>query len=306
MAQFIYVMRSVRKAHGDKVVLDNVTLAFLPGAKIGVVGPNGAGKSSVLRIMAGLDQPSNGEATLMPGHTVGLLAQEPQLDASKDVRGNVEDGVREIRDALHRYEEIGEKLAVAEGDEMQSLLDEMGVLQEKLDHTGAWELDSRLEQAMDALRLPPGDADVTTLSGGERRRVALCQLLLEQPDLLLLDEPTNHLDAESVEWLEKHLAAYPGAVLAVTHDRYFLDNVAEWILEIDRGRCYPYEGNYSTYLDTKASRLKVEGAKDARRRGEMGGGRGWARPTPKARREKSRAGLSRCEELAGEAKPTKP
>jgi ATP-binding cassette ChvD family protein len=301
MAQFIYVMRSVRKAHGDKVVLDNVTLAFLPGAKIGVVGPNGAGKSSVLRIMAGLDQPSNGEATLMPGYTVGLLAQEPQLDASKDVRGNVEDGVREIRDSLHRYEEIGEKLAVAEGDEMQSLLDEMGVLQEKLDHTSAWELDSRLEQAMDALRLPAGDADVTMLSGGERRRVALCRLLLEQPDLLLLDEPTNHLDAESVEWLEKHLAAYPGAVLAVTHDRYFLENVAEWILELDRGHAYPYEGNYSTYLETKQARLQVEGAKDAKLKKELERELGWVRSNPKARQAKSKARLQRYEEMAAAA-----
>jgi ATP-binding cassette ChvD family protein len=301
MAQFIYVMRSVRKAHGDKVVLDNVTLAFLPGAKIGVVGPNGAGKSSVLRIMAGLDHASNGEATLMPGYTVGLLAQEPQLDASKDVRGNVEDSVRDIRDALHRFEEIGEKLAVAEGDEMQSLLDEMGVLQEKLDHTGAWELDSRLEQAMDALRLPPGDADVTTLSGGERRRVALCRLLLEQPDLLLLDEPTNHLDAESVEWLEKHLAAYPGAVLAVTHDRYFLENVAEWILELDRGHAYPYEGNYSTYLETKQARLQVEGAKDAKLKKELERELGWVRSNPKARQAKSKARLQRYEELAAQA-----
>src|SRR3954469_24448599 len=306
MAQFIYVMRSVRKAHGDKVVLDNVTLAFLPGAKIGVVGPNGAGKSSVLHIMAGLDQPSNGEATLMPGHTVGLLAQEPRLDASKDVRGNVEDGVREIRDALLRYDEIGEKLAVAEGDEMQKLLDEMGVLQEKLDHTGAWELDSRLEQAMDALRLPPGDADVTMLSGGERRRVALCKLLLEQPDLLLLDEPTNHLDAESVAWLEQHLSQYPGTVLAVTHDRYFLDNVAEWILELDRGHAYPYEGNYTTYLDTKATRLKVEGNKDAKRKREIERELEWVRSSPKARQAKSKARLARFEELVAEADRHRP
>src|SRR5256714_705022 len=301
MAQFIYVMRGVRKAHGDKVILDNVTLAFLPGAKIGVVGPNGAGKSSVLRIMAGLDQPSNGEAQLMTGYTVGLLAQEPTLDAGKDVRGNVEESVREIRDALHRYEEIGEKLAVAEGDEMQSLLDEMGRLQEKLDHTAAWELDSRLEQAMDALRLPPGEADVTTLSGGERRRVALCRLLLEQPDLLLLDEPTNHLDAESVEWLEKHLAAYPGAVLAVTHDRYFLENVAEWILELDRGHAYPYEGNYSTYLETKQARLQVEGAKDAKLKKELERELGWVRSNPKARQAKSKARLQRYDEMAAEA-----
>jgi ATP-binding cassette ChvD family protein len=301
MAQFIYTMRSVRKAHGDKVILDNVTLSFFPGAKIGVVGPNGAGKSSVLRIMAGLDQPSNGDAQLAAGSTVGLLAQEPQLDPAKDVKGNVEDGVREIRDALRRYEEIGEKLSVAEGDEMQSLLDEMGVLQEKLDHTGAWELDSRLEQAMDALRLPPSDAEVTTLSGGERRRVALCRLLLEQPDLLLLDEPTNHLDAESVEWLEKHLASYPGAVLAVTHDRYFLENVAEWILELDRGRAYPYEGNYSTYLDTKQARLQVEGAKDAKLKKELERELEWVRSNPKARQAKSKARLQRYEELAAQA-----
>jgi ATP-binding cassette ChvD family protein len=301
MAQFVYVMRNVRKAHGDKVVLDNVSLSFFPGAKIGVVGPNGAGKSSVLRIMAGVDQPSNGESQLMPGHTVGLLDQEPKLDASKDVRGNVEDGVSEIRDNLRRYEEIGEKLSVAEGDEMQKLLDEMGVLQEKLEHTGAWELDSRLEQAMDALRLPAGDADVTTLSGGERRRVALCRLLLEQPDLLLLDEPTNHLDAESVEWLEKHLAAYPGAVLAVTHDRYFLENVAEWILELDRGRAYPYEGNYSTYLETKQTRLQVEGAKDAKLKKELERELGWVRSNPKARQAKSKARMQRYEELAAQA-----
>ncbi|MDX6285848.1 MAG: hypothetical protein QOG53_1333 [Frankiales bacterium] len=301
MAQFVYVMSNVRKAHGDKVVLDNVSLSFFPGAKIGVVGPNGAGKSSVLRIMAGLDQPSNGESRLMPGYTVGLLDQEPKLDETKDVRGNVEDSVREIRDSLHRYEEIGEKLSVAEGDEMQKLLDEMGVLQEKLEHTGAWELDSRLEQAMDALRLPPGDADVTTLSGGERRRVALCRLLLEQPDLLLLDEPTNHLDAESVEWLEKHLAAYPGAVLAVTHDRYFLENVAEWILELDRGRAYPYEGNYSTYLETKQTRLQVEGAKDAKLKKELERELGWVRSNPKARQAKSKARMQRYEELAAQA-----
>src|SRR3954451_2720890 len=301
MAQFIYVMRNVRKAHGDKVVLDNVTLAFLPGAKIGVVGPNGAGKSPVLHIMAGLDQPSNGEATLMPGHTVGLLAQEPRLDAAKDVRGNVEDGVREIRDALHRYEEIGEKLAVAEGDEMQSLLDEMGVLQEKLDHTGAWELDSRLEQAMDALRLPPGDADVTTLSGGERRRVALCQLLLQQPDLLLLDEPTNHLDAESVAWLERHLQNYKGTVVAVTHDRYFLDNVTGWILELDRGRGIPYEGNYSSWLEQKQQRLAEEEKKDSAHQRTIQRELEWVRLNPGARRSKPKARLKNYESLVAEA-----
>src|SRR5829696_5854954 len=262
MAQYIYSMRKVRKAHGDKVILDDVTLAFLPGAKIGVVGPNGAGKSSVLRIMAGLDQPSNGDATLSPGYTVGMLQQEPPLNEDKTVLGNVEEGVAETKAMLERFNEIAEKMAVEYSDE---LLNEMGRLQEQLDHRGAWDLDSQLEQAMDALRCPPGDADVSVLSGGERRRVALCKLLLQQPDLLLLDEPTNHLDAESVQWLEQHLEKYPGCVVAVTHDRYFLDNVAEWILELDRGRAYPYEGNYSTYLETKATRLKVEGAKDAKR-----------------------------------------
>jgi ATP-binding cassette protein, ChvD family len=301
MAQFIYTMRNVRKAHGDKVILDNVTLSFLPGAKIGVVGPNGAGKTSVLKIMAGLDVASNGDATLSSGYTVGLLQQEPLLDETRDVRGNVEAAVAGIRAAMTRYEEITEKLGFAEADEMQRLLNEMGDLQEKLDHAGAWELDSRIEQAMDALRCPPGDADVTMLSGGERRRVALCRLLLEQPDLLLLDEPTNHLDAESVLWLEQHLAQYAGTVLAVTHDRYFLDNVAEWILEIDRGRCYPYEGNYSTYLQTKAERMKVEGQKDVKRKRELERELEWVRSNPKARQAKSKARLSRYEELAAEA-----
>ena len=301
MAQFIYTMRNVRKAHGDKVILDNVTLSFLPGAKIGVVGPNGAGKTSVLKIMAGLDVASNGDATLSSGYTVGLLQQEPLLDETRDVRGNVEAAVAGIRAAMTRYEEITEKLGFAEADEMQRLLNEMGDLQEKLDHAGAWELDSRIEQAMDALRCPPGNADVTLLSGGERRRVALCRLLLEQPDLLLLDEPTNHLDAESVLWLEQHLAQYAGTVLAVTHDRYFLDNVAEWILEIDRGRCYPYEGNYSTYLQTKAERMKVEGQKDVKRKRELERELEWVRSNPKARQAKSKARLSRYEELAAEA-----
>ncbi|MCU1676873.1 MAG: energy-dependent translational throttle protein EttA, partial [Frankiales bacterium] len=231
MAQYIYTLRKARKAFGaDKVVLDDVTLSFLPGAKIGVVGPNGAGKSTLFKIMAGIDQPSNGDALLAPGATVGFLQQEPELDATLDVRGNVELAVAPIRGMLARYDEIAEALGTAEGDDMETLLGEMGTLQEKLDHSGAWDLDSKIEMAMDALRTPPGDADVTLLSGGERRRVALCKLLLEQPDLLLLDEPTNHLDAESVQWLEQHLAQYPGAVLAVTHDRYFLDNVAEWIL----------------------------------------------------------------------------
>jgi len=301
MAAFIYQMKTVRKAHGDKVILDDVTLAFLPGAKIGVVGPNGAGKSSVLKIMAGLDHPSNGEAILTPGYTVGLLAQEPSLDDTRDVRGNVELAVAPIREMQRRYEEIGEKLGTADGEEMTTLLTEMGDLQEQLDHAGGWELDSRLEQAMDALRLPPGEAETATLSGGERRRVALCALLLRQPDLLLLDEPTNHLDAESVEWMEKHLAAYPGAVLAVTHDRYFLDNVAGWILELDRGHAYPYEGNYSTYLQTKASRLKLEGQRDANRRKILERELEWVRSNAKGRQAKGRARLNRYEELATEA-----
>ncbi|MDQ6650319.1 MAG: energy-dependent translational throttle protein EttA [Actinomycetota bacterium] len=306
MAQYIYSMQKVRKAHGDKVILDDVTLAFHPGAKIGVVGPNGAGKSSVLKIMAGLDHPSNGDATLSPGYSVGLLAQEPQLDETKDVRGNVEDGVAATRQILSRYDEIGEKLGFAEGDDMQKLLDEMAELQEKIDHANAWELDSQLEMAMDALRCPPSEAAVTELSGGERRRVALCRLLLQQPDLLLLDEPTNHLDAESVEWLENHLANYAGAVLAVTHDRYFLDNVAGWILEIDRGHTYPYEGNYSTYLQAKATRMKVEGQKDVKRKKELERELEWVRSNPKARQAKSRARLNRYEELAAEAEKSGP
>ncbi|HVB26436.1 MAG TPA: energy-dependent translational throttle protein EttA [Mycobacteriales bacterium] len=306
MAQFVYTMRSVRKAHGDKVILDNVTLSFLPGAKIGVVGPNGAGKSSVLRIMAGLDVASNGDAFLSPGATVGLLQQEPVLDETADVRGNVELAVAHVRALLHRYDEISQQLGSVDGDAMRRLLEEMGDLQEQLEHTGAWELDSRLDQAMDALRLPPGDADVTVLSGGERRRVALCQLLLSQPDLLLLDEPTNHLDAESVQWLEQHLASYPGTVLAVTHDRYFLENVAQWILELDRGRAYPYEGNYTTYLDTKASRLSVEGAKDAKRKRELERELEWVRSNPKARQAKSKSRLARYEELAQEAERSRP
>ncbi|HEY3033301.1 MAG TPA: ATP-binding cassette domain-containing protein, partial [Streptosporangiaceae bacterium] len=245
MPQFIYQMRGVRKAHGDKVILDNVTLAFLPGAKIGVVGPNGMGKSTLLRMMAGLEQPSNGDARLLPGFTVGMLGQEPTLDESKTVLGNVEEGVADVKALLEQYNQIAEKMATDYSDE---LLAEMGKLQEQLDHRGGWDLDSRVEQAMDALRCPPPDADVRVLSGGERRRVALCALLLSQPDLLLLDEPTNHLDAESVQWLEQHLEKYPGTVVAVTHDRYFLDHVAQWILELDRGHAYPYEGNYSTYL----------------------------------------------------------
>jgi ATP-binding cassette ChvD family protein len=298
MPEFIYQMQAVRKAYGEKVILDEVTLAFLPGAKIGVVGPNGTGKSTLLRMMAGLDQPSNGEARLMPGFTVGLLGQEPQLDASKNVLGNVEEGVAETKALLERYNQIADQMATDYSDD---LLAEMGRLQEQLDHREAWDLDSQLEQAMDALRCPPPDSEVSVLSGGERRRVALCRLLLSQPDLLLLDEPTNHLDAESVQWLEQHLEKYPGTVVAVTHDRYFLDNVAGWILELDRGRAYPYEGNYSTYLETKAARLKVEGAKDAKRRRRLEEELDWVRSSPRARQAKSRARLQRYEEMAAEA-----
>jgi ATP-binding cassette ChvD family protein len=298
MPEFIYQMRAVRKAHGDKVILDNVTLAFLPGAKIGVVGPNGMGKSTLLRMMAGLEQPSNGDARLLPGFTVGMLGQEPVLDESKTVLGNVEEGVADVKALLAEYNQITEKMATDYSDE---LLTEMGKLQEQLDHRDAWDLDSRVDQAMDALRCPPPDADVRVLSGGERRRVALCALLLSQPDLLLLDEPTNHLDAESVQWLEQHLEKYPGTVVAVTHDRYFLDHVAQWILELDRGHAYPYEGNYSTYLETKASRIKIEGQKDAKRRKRLEDELEWVRSSPRARQAKSRARLERYEEMAAEA-----
>jgi ATP-binding cassette ChvD family protein len=300
MAEFIYTMKKTRKAHGDKVILDDVTLMFLPGAKIGVVGPNGAGKSTVLQIMAGLQQPSNGEAYLSPGYTVGILLQEPQLDETRSVLENVQDGVRETMDMLARFNAISEEMASPDAD-YDKLLAEMGTLQEQLDHRNAWEIDSQLEQAMDALRCPPGDADVSVLSGGEKRRVALCKLLLEAPDLLLLDEPTNHLDAESVLWLEQHLQKYPGAVVAITHDRYFLDNVAEWILELDRGRAYPYEGNYSTYLETKAARLKVEGQKDAKRAKRLTEELEWVRQNAKGRQVKSKARLARYEEMAAEA-----
>ena len=282
MAEFIYQMIKARKAHGDKVILDDVTLAFYPGAKIGVVGPNGAGKSTVLKIMAGLDNPSNGEARLSPEHTVGILLQEPPLDESLTVLGNVELAVKETKAKLERFNEISALMAEPDAD-FDALLAEMGTLQEQIDHLDAWDLDSQLEQAMDALRCPPSDALVTNLSGGERRRVALCKLLLEKPDLLLLDEPTNHLDAESVLWLEQHLAKYPGAVLAVTHDRYFLDNVAEWILELDRGRAYPYEGNYSTYLEKKRERLEVQGKKDAKLAKRLTEELEWVRSSPKAR-----------------------
>jgi ATP-binding cassette ChvD family protein len=304
MAEFIYQMIKARKAHGDKVILDDVTLAFYPGAKIGVVGPNGAGKSSVLKIMAGLDNPSNGEARLNPGSTVGILLQEPPLDETKTVLGNVEVAVAHIKAKLDRFNEISAEMANPDAD-FDALLAEMGTLQEEIDHLDAWDLDSQLEQAMDALRCPPGDTPVTHLSGGERRRVALCKLLLEKPDLLLLDEPTNHLDAESVLWLEQHLAKYPGAVLAVTHDRYFLDNVAEWILELDRGRAYPYEGNYSTYLEKKRERLEVQGKKDAKLAKRLSDELEWVRSSPKARQTKSKARLAKYEEMAAEADRTR-
>ncbi|MEV7502261.1 energy-dependent translational throttle protein EttA [Streptomyces sp. NPDC093018] len=298
---YVYTMRKARTAHGDKVVLDDVTLSFLPGAKIGVVGPNGMGKSTVLRIMAGLERPTDGEAAPAPGISVGILEQEPRLDDSTTVLGNVEEGVAEIRAGLRRYDEITTRLGEAGGAQTQPLLDELGALQERLDDAGAWDLDSRLEQAMDALRCPPADTPVIELSGGERRRVALCRLLLSQPDLLLLDEPTNHLDAESVAWLEQHLADYPGTVVAVTHDRYFLDNVAQWILEIDRGHAYPYEGNYSTYLRTKAARLQVEGRKDAKRQKRLAEELAWVRSGGKGRQARSKARVQRYEQLASEA-----
>jgi ATP-binding cassette ChvD family protein len=300
MAEYIYTLRKARRKHGDKLVLDDVTLSFLPGAKIGVVGPNGAGKSSLLRIMAGQDEPSNGEAILSPGYTVGMLAQEPHLDETKTVLQNVQDGVAETKAMVDRFNEISAALADPDAD-YDALLAEMGVLQEKIDHRGAWDLDSQLEQAMDALRCPPPDADVSVLSGGEKRRVALCRLLLEAPDLLLLDEPTNHLDAESVQWLEQHLEKYAGTIVAITHDRYFLDNVAQWILELDRGRAYPYEGNYSTYLEKKQERLKVEGAKDAKLKRRLSDELEWVRSNAKARQTKSRARLDRYEEMAAEA-----
>ena len=300
MAEFIYTMKKARKAHGEKVILDDVTLMFYPGAKIGVVGPNGAGKSTVLQIMAGLQQPSNGEAYLTPGYTVGILMQEPILNEEKNVIDNVKEGVAETVAMLDRFNAISDEMSQPDAD-YDKLLAEMGDLQEKLDHRNAWELDSQLEQAMDALRCPPPDADVKVLSGGEKRRVALCKLLLEGPDLLLLDEPTNHLDAESVLWLEQHLNKYPGAVVAITHDRYFLDNVAQWILELDRGRAYPYEGNYSTYLETKATRLKIEGQKDAKRAKRLTEELEWVRQNAKGRQVKSKARLARYEEMAAEA-----
>ncbi|GAB3303780.1 energy-dependent translational throttle protein EttA [Epidermidibacterium keratini] len=304
MAQYIYQMRKARKAHGEKVILDDVTLAFLPGAKIGVVGPNGAGKSSVLKIMAGIDTPSNGDAILSPGYSVGILMQEPQLDENLNVWDNINLAVKDMRDTLAKFEEVSAAMGEPDAD-FDALMEEQGKLMEKIEHGNGWELDSTIEQAMDALRCPPGDAEISNLSGGEKRRVALCKLLLEAPDLLLLDEPTNHLDAESVQWLEQHLEKYAGTIVAVTHDRYFLDNVAEWILELDRGRAHPYEGNYSTYLENKAARLKVEGQKDAKRQKRLAEELEWVRSNAKGRQAKSKARLARYEEMAAEAEKTR-
>jgi ATP-binding cassette ChvD family protein len=304
MAEFIYTMTKARKAVGEKLILDDVSMSFFPGAKIGVVGPNGAGKSTILKIMAGLDTPSNGEARLSPGYTVGILLQEPPLNEDKTVLGNVQEGVGEIYGKIQRFNEISEEMASPDAD-YDALLEEMGQLQEAIDAADAWDIDSQLEQAMDALRCPPADADVTLLSGGERRRVALCKLLLQKPDLLLLDEPTNHLDAESVLWLEQHLSSYPGAVLAVTHDRYFLDHVAEWIAEVDRGHLYPYEGNYSTYLEKKRARLEVQGKKDAKQAKRLTEELEWVRSNAKGRQTKSKARLARYEEMAAEADRTR-
>lgn len=304
MAEYIYQMVRARKAVGDKVILDDVTMAFLPGAKIGVVGPNGAGKSTILKIMAGLDQPSNGEARLSAGFSVGILMQEPELDENLTVLENVQQGVGPIKAQLDRFNEISALMADPDAD-FDALLAEMGTLQEAIDAADAWDLDSQLEQAMDALRTPPSEAIVSNLSGGEKRRVALCKLLLQKPDLLLLDEPTNHLDAESVQWLEQHLAKYPGAVLAVTHDRYFLDHVAEWICEVDRGRLYPYEGNYSTYLEKKQERLQVQGKKDAKLAKRLASELEWVRSNAKGRQTKSKSRLARYEEMAAEADRTR-
>src|SRR5215471_16790512 len=305
--QYIYTMKGLGKVHPpDTVVLKDIWLSFLPGAKIGVLGLNGAGKSSLLKVMAGEDHEFIGEAFPADGITVGFLQQEPRLDPNKTVKGNVEEGVSEIKALLDRYDELnmklGEDLPPAE---MDKVMEEQGRLQDRIDAANAWDIDSQLELAMDALRCPPPDADVTTLSGGERRRVALCRLLLSQPDLLLLDEPTNHLDAESVQWLEQHLEKYPGTVVAVTHDRYFLDDVAQWILELDRGHAYPYEGNYSTYLEKKGARLAVEGRKDAKMKKRLAEELEWVRSNAKARQTKSRARLDRYEEMASEAEKTR-
>ncbi len=303
MAEYIYQMVRARKAVGEKLILDDVTMAFLPGAKIGMVGPNGAGKSTILKIMAGLDTPSNGDAALAPGFSVGILMQEPELDESKTVLENIQDGI-EIKAKVDRFNEISALMAEPDAD-FDALLAEMGTLQEEIDAADGWDLDNQLEQAMDALRTPPGDAQIGPLSGGERRRVALTKLLLQKPDLLLLDEPTNHLDAESVLWLEQHLQKYPGAVIAITHDRYFLDNVAEWIAEVDRGRLYPYEGNYSTYLEKKAERLDVQGKKDAKLAKRLKEELEWVRSNTKGRQAKSKARLARYEEMATEAERTR-
>ncbi|KGF05536.1 energy-dependent translational throttle protein EttA [Arcanobacterium sp. S3PF19] len=300
MAEYIYSMVRARKSVGDKLILDDVTMAFLPGAKIGMVGPNGAGKSTILKIMAGLDEPSNGEAKLSPGYTVGILMQEPPLDEEKTVLENVREAAGDMFAKVERFNEIGAEMADPNAD-FDALMDEMGRLQTEIDAANAWDLDSQLNQAMDALRCPPPETPVNVLSGGERRRVALCKLLLEAPDLLLLDEPTNHLDAESVEWLEQHLAKYPGAVIAVTHDRYFLDHVAQWIAEVDRGRLYPYEGNYSTYLEKKQERLEVQGRKDAKLKKRLKEELEWVRSSAKGRQAKSKARLQRYEEMAAEA-----
>ena len=304
MAEFIYTMYKARKAVGDKVILDDVSMSFYPGAKIGMVGPNGAGKSTILKIMAGLDQPSNGEARLSPGYSVGILLQEPPLDESKTVLENVQEGMGELFKKVQRFNAIGEEMAEPDAD-FDALMEEMGKLQTDIDAANGWDLDSQLEQAMDALRCPPGDEPVTHLSGGERRRVALCKLLLEKPDLLLLDEPTNHLDAESVLWLEQHLQQYEGAVIAVTHDRYFLDHVAQWIAEVDRGHLYPYEGNYSTYLQKKEERLQVQGKKDQKLARRLKEELDWVRSNAKGRQAKSKARLARYEEMAAEAEKTR-
>lgn len=300
MAEFIYQMYKARKAHGDKVILDDVTMSFYPGAKIGVVGPNGMGKSTLLKIMAGSEEVSNGDARLTPGYSVGLLPQEPQLDDTKTVRENVEQAFSGLIAKITRFNEVSAAMGDPDAD-FDALMAEMGTLQDEIDAANGWDLDSQLSQAMDALQCPDPDENVTHLSGGERRRVALCRLLLEAPDLLLLDEPTNHLDAESVLWLEHFLKNYPGAVLAVTHDRYFLDDVAEWICEVDRGTLYPYKGNYSTYLETKAARLEAQGLQDQRRAKKMRSELEWVRSSPKARQAKSKARLEAYEKMANEA-----
>ena len=301
MAEFIYQMYQARKAHGDKVILDDVTLSFYPGAKIGVVGPNGMGKSTLLKIMAGLEEVSNGDAHLTPGYTVGILQQEPPLDDDATVIENVRQAFGDILAKVDRFNKIGEEMCDPDAD-MDALMAEMGKLQDEIDAADGWDIDSKLSVAMDALQLPDSDTPVNVLSGGERRRVALCKLLLEAPDLLLLDEPTNHLDAESVLWLEHFLHTYPGAVLAVTHDRYFLDNVAEWICEVDRGHLYPYKGNYSTYLDTKAARIEAQGQRDERLAKRMRAELDWVRSSPKARQAKNKARLARYEEMEAEAR----